>query len=144
MFHTKIIFYLWHERTPTITRTTVGSLLSLGTNLWPLDVNMSERSKLTLTSGLTILIGTLLTVHHIEEGVLEQRRWPWPLRSPPPSYGQLKVRGHLEVMVHTDGSDHVCEADRPDQLDHGNIIHCHWVQSKLRMSDHPGNKKSER
>lgn len=42
-------------------------------------------------------------------------------------------------MIQTDRSDHVSEADWPHQLQHGDVIDCHGVESELRMSDHPGN-----
>lgn len=42
-------------------------------------------------------------------------------------------------MIQTDGSDHVCEADRPHELQHGDVIDRHGIESELRMSDHPSN-----
>ena len=77
-------------------------------------------------------------------GELQQGRAPGPLCPPPARHSELLSCGELRdlltgLRVQADGPDVVSQADRPDQLDHCQVIDGHRVLGEGRMADHPGN-----
>ena len=75
--------------------------------------------------------------------VLQQGGAPGPLCPPPASHCELLRCGELRDLLNVprhqaDGPDVVCEADRPHQLDHGQVIDGHRVLGEGRVIDHPG------